>query len=1081
MRPALAKVSGPRIGTWLPRERLFRRIDECRRNHDVVWVSAPPGSGKTYLAASYMMSRGCPAFWYCLDAGDADAGSFFYHLRTAAGQPGAEYEELPLLAPEYLPALPTFARNFFRDLFDGLPRPGLIVFDDYQEVPAGGMLDSLLSVAIAEVPGDLTIVVLSRSEPPASLARERLHGNLAVIGAKELQLARREMAALARHAGMSNLDASGLNRVAKATHGWFAGVVLMLNRHAAIGPSKLDLSTDDRAMVFDYFATELFDRSDHSMRAFLLKTAFLHPLTAEGASVLTGAPDAGDRLAWLAQNHYFTVCVDGEECTYRYHPLFAEFLRSRARTTWSEAEHAAVAGRSAEQSLAAGYLHEGFGLLRDTAQWDALAEQLRAHARALVEQGRHRSLFHWISVLPDDYIECDPWIRFWRGMAWLFTEPKEAHADLVRAYGQFREVGDFAGCYTAWVGVVNSLLLALNEFRAVDDWLEEFHRLRRESPQYPSVAVQCEATVAVFSAKVHRCELHQDIEEWGEQALRLSRAVGNVSLRVQVLFFRGFHEIVLLSLPRFEATLEELDRLAREQDLRPIDHLRIALMRAMYYNAELDYARCRRTVEDGVQLGRDTGVVVLEMMLLGQLAWQAGLSGDRAGLSAALERMSPHLDTASDWDHALYWHLTSELRHLEGNAEQAAALRIRNLELLERVGDSISFHLSVFEACLEELMNRRLEEAETYLERVVRFAEKGHARNLAQHCHIARALISLEREDEETLRASLEAAFAGDGAQWRYGFVIWRSGMLARACEAALRRGICNEGVRTFIRAYDVEPRSTALEVEEWPWPVHIYTLGRFSVVRQGVAIAFRTKAQRRPLELLRALIAHGGRGVGTPLLCETLWPDTDGDMAAQTLKVTLHRLRKLVGEDAIDLRDGALSLRADRCWVDVWALERRLTDVEARAARAESAPVDIEARMQEVMGLYQGPFLGREPETPAILQLREHLQARVMAAIRAAAGCLAHQRCCDRVRALYEQGLRIDDCCEELYRGLIGCHAANGDRGAALGVYARSQQALGARLGVRPSPATEALRRAIEPGGPREAALCPVCGRHQG
>src|SRR5215831_9657656 len=190
--PQLAKLTPPRLQSVVERKRLFAALDGARQR-PIIWVSSPAGSGKTTLLASYLNARKLTPLWYQIDAGDNDPASFFYHLALASRQcTSGRRRALPALTPEYLAGLPIFTRNFFRELFAGLPTSSMVVLDDYQEAGDGALLHSLLPHALDEIPAGLNVAVLSRSEPPISFSRLLASSRIASIRWNDMQLTETE-------------------------------------------------------------------------------------------------------------------------------------------------------------------------------------------------------------------------------------------------------------------------------------------------------------------------------------------------------------------------------------------------------------------------------------------------------------------------------------------------------------------------------------------------------------------------------------------------------------------------------------------------------------------------------------------------------------------------------------------------------------------------------------------------------------------------------------------------------------------------------------------------------------------------
>ena len=101
----------------------------------------------------------------------------------------------------------------------------------------------------------------------------------------------------------------------------------------------------------------------------------------------------------------------------------------------------------------------------------------------------------------------------------------------------------------------------------------------------------------------------------------------------------------------------------------------------------------------------------------------------------------------------------------------------------------------------------------------------------------------------------------------------------------------------------------------------------------------------------------------------DALWPDAEGDAAAQALRTTLHRLRKLLQyEQAVRLEDRQLFLDPRYIWADCLTFE----------GAVGQADVADRASLERVMNLYHGHFLPGELASWA-LTYRERLRAHHM------------------------------------------------------------------------------------------------------
>jgi len=189
----LAKLTRPNLAGILPRDRLYKQLDKGREQ-SIIWVSGPPGSGKTTLVADYLDTWAPECVWYQVDPGDADVATFFYYMAGALPEKSASQPEthLPLFTAEYQSNLPAFTRRYFRELFASLTVPFALVFDNYQDVPSQSRLHEVLRQGLQELPAGGCVIFISRRDPPTAMARFRANDRMQVLDPDDLKLTREE-------------------------------------------------------------------------------------------------------------------------------------------------------------------------------------------------------------------------------------------------------------------------------------------------------------------------------------------------------------------------------------------------------------------------------------------------------------------------------------------------------------------------------------------------------------------------------------------------------------------------------------------------------------------------------------------------------------------------------------------------------------------------------------------------------------------------------------------------------------------------------------------------------------------------
>lgn len=1067
--PSIAKITRPSAKGIFPRERLFHLLDR-RRDFPIIWVSGPPGSGKTSLVASYLDSLKLPSLWYQIDERDTDIASFFYYTGMAARRAASKKRKpLPLLTSEYLKGIPAFTRHFFEDLYTRFKTSFILVFDNYQRVPLDSGFHEMILHGLDVIPEGVNVFVLSRNEPPPQLTRLLANNKIDFLERNEIQFTVEETREILRTKGQRELTHEIVVELHKKTGGWAAGLVLI-----ALG-SRIR-TIDDEFMsrfptkeIFDYFGIEIFEKMGKETQEFLLKTSFFPRMTAQMAEKLTGIANSGRILSCLSEDHYFTEKYSEDNPVYEYHPLFKEFLSCRAERLFASDEISTVRRDAAVILEESGRMESAAALFRAAKDWDGLIRLILSQAQALITQGRNRTLEEWIVSIPEMVRESMPWLLYWLGTCKQPFSSGESRVLFEQAFQRFQREENATGTLLAWSGAVDTIVYEWNDFALLDHWIEWLdERLQRDS-SFPSLEIEARVASSMAGTLLYRQPYHPDIKKWMERALSLCQEAGEVSLHMKANLYAVNYYAWVGDLSNCNLVADEIRKIAQLPTSSPPMVLTWKWIEALIYNRTIESTELSlKSISEGLKIAKKNGVHVWDHMLLAQGVYASLNKGDLAMAEEFLKKMEVTLEKNRRHGLCQYHYLAAWYNLLAKNISLASSYAESALSLADETGTYFTKILCSLLTAQVLYEKEEYQKAASQLSLAKELICRSGSVMLEYMCLIKeaqfaidRGAVKLEKRGLEALRRSMEL-----GRKHGYAglFPWWQRSVMARLCAKALVERIEVDYVQDLIRKHHLIPDDPAPDIEDWPWPLKIYTLGEFELIKDGRPVWFSGKVQKKPLEMLKALIASGGREVTEGQIAESLWPDADGDAAHSASKMTLSRLRQLLGIDrVIRFQEGRATLDPRYCWIDVWAFERVAGQAEALwNSQSKDDATEAVRLTEKALSIYKGHFLPADVGHFWTVSCRERLRKKCLRLAIRFGGYLEQTRQWKKAVEHYQRSLEIDDLAEELYQHLMVCHQRLGQYVEAIEAYRRLKKTLSSALGTEPSPKTEEIYKTL-------------------
>lgn len=486
--------------TQVLRQDLCDKVSGSAASIRLVLLCAPAGFGKTTAMLQIearLTSQGVETAWLTLDAADNDATRFLRALDAAIGSLGSKARDDG--APRYGALETLYSRS----------GPFAVFLDNFEVIHDAAAL-ALLRATIERLPTGGRLVIGSRTLPELGLARLRAHGHLLEVDSDMMRFRLDETEQYFRLRRLPDLTFDAVARLQEKTEGWITALWLAstaLEREGS-GSDFVERFSGSNRSIADYLAEDVLAHQSEEVREFLLRTSILRRLDAGVCRALAPRSDAGRILPDLEAQNLFLVPLAHDRGSYRYHRLFADYLRARLLREHPDELprlHLVAAGWYESHGEAVPAIDHAI----DGGDFPYALSLLQRHAQRFLEQGRMRMLARWFAAMPAHDLSAYALLQAISIWATLFTHgPWQAAAELERSAC----AASADPQVLAHVNAQRPLLLAMQD-RYDEAYAEGPSSLAR-LPTCNTFAdsVLCNAMANVYSVMGNNAEAHRLIE-----------------------------------------------------------------------------------------------------------------------------------------------------------------------------------------------------------------------------------------------------------------------------------------------------------------------------------------------------------------------------------------------------------------------------------------------------------------------------------------------------------------------------------------------------------------------------------------
>ncbi|MGF1683859.1 HTH-type transcriptional regulator MalT [Photobacterium minamisatsumaniensis] len=680
-----SKLTRPaRLHNAIIRPRLLETLDQAPF-YRLVLFRSPAGFGKTTMAAQWLNEHPHTG-WFNIDENDNDTFRFANYLLQSINK--ATNNTCPktqaMAERRQFACLSTLFSELFSELSE-YHEQTYLVLDDYHVINNDDIHDGL-RFFLKNMPDNITLVVTSRTLPPLGTANLRIRDLLIEVDNDRLAFDEEETERFFSKRVNESIETSVLRNLHQQVEGWPSALQLIA-LHAQQRPNTLVESAEsmanfNRGHLWDYLAEEVFDQLDRETQQFLLQCSVLDIFNAQLVAELTGRSDALAMLESLNRFGLFLNTLEGDNNWYRFHNLFAEFLRHQrySQIPQQRGELHALAARawlkqdSPQQALLHAQKCENEALI---------IEILTDHGWGMYHHGEIKLLEDCLASLKNEQLISHPRLGLLR--MWLAQSQHRYNdiGDMIAAAEDAMLCRDIV-LDDAIQGEFNALRaqVAINQSKP-----EEALTLSEQAlGQLPSTTYRSRIVATSVVGEVHHClgnlsralPMMQQTEKMARQYHVYHQALWALLQQSEILLAQGYVQTA------FEV-LDQAFKLVKEQHLQQVPlHEFLLRLRAqiLWCWNRLDEAEEAALKSLEVLAPYDETKSLHAYSMLARIAITRGEQDKSARYlelcNSMMDRSSYHIDWRANTDLAnlLYWQNTGDIENIQqwlAQAEQPEA------------------------------------------------------------------------------------------------------------------------------------------------------------------------------------------------------------------------------------------------------------------------------------------------------------------------------------------------------------------------------------------------------------------------